>query len=92
MSRSTPSTSKKRSKTGKNRIRIAIETRSLEDLVWGYLFLSYEEIRDKGSMETFKDNNIKDFIAILQKLESEKPEERGDSETLELQAWIDKNK
>ena len=91
MSNKKPQAPNKRPKSGKNRIRIAIENRNLEDLVWGYLFLSYEEIRDKGTMETFKDNNIKDFISILQKLQAEAPPEE-DGQTLELEAWINKNK
>ncbi len=91
MSNKTNRAPNKRPKSGKNRIRIAIENRNLEDLVWGYLFLSYEEIRDKGTMETFKDNNIKDFIGILQKLQAEKPEE-DEGVALELEAWINKNK
>ena len=76
----------------KNLISRAIKERNINSLLWAFITLTHNEIREDGKPSTFSGSDLQHFVKLLHLREVERPmtnAANAEMATLQLQQWLD---
>jgi len=76
----------------KNLISRAIKERNINSLLWAFITLTHNEIREDGKPSTFSGSDLQHFVKLLHLREVETPmanDANAEMATLQLQQWLD---
>jgi len=81
---------RKRLEAPKTLISRSIRDRNINGLLWAFITLSHDEIKDTGKIETFSGSDLQAFVKLLhmREVEAKTGNVTDAASELQLQKWI----